>query len=285
MDEITVKACAKINLYLDITSRESSGYHLIDSVMCSADIGDIITVKKSGGGDIEIFCEGVEKHNNTAYIAARLFKQKYSAGSFDIYITKNIPFCSGLGGSSADAAGVLFCLCRLFGIELSDVRDICFKCGSDVLYMLTTGGFARVTGKGEIITPFECPHTYNIVIAKPEGGVNSGDAYGEYDNNPQKQKYNAEKVINAIKQKDIDLLAENCHNALYYGACKILPQIKDVINILKQFTPAAFMTGSGSACAGVFKNNEDAQICTRKLIQQGYFAISTKTLYRGIYII
>ena len=143
--EVRVLARAKINFFLDIKGKDGNGYHSIETVMSSVDLGDIIAAQKNDSGEINIFCQGIDKEKNTAYAAAKLFKQKFNCCGFDVTITKNIPVCAGLGGSSADAAGTLYALCKLFDIDLAEVKDICRVCGSDTLYMLC-GGFAKAKG-------------------------------------------------------------------------------------------------------------------------------------------
>ena len=46
MDAVYVKACAKLNLFLDITGKRDDGYHLLRSVMQSIDLFDYVKVQK-----------------------------------------------------------------------------------------------------------------------------------------------------------------------------------------------------------------------------------------------
>lgn len=280
--EVKVFSRAKINFFLGIKGRDEKGYHLIETVMASVDLGDIIAVTKNQSGALNVSCGGVEKEKNTAYLAAKLFKQKFNTCGFDIAITKNIPFGGGLGGSSADSAGTLYALCKLFDIDLNGVKDICLKCGSDTLYMLN-GGFAKAEGLGEIITPFKCPNDYHLVLAKPRRGVSSAGAYAEYDRLlPPQLNSTADDVIAALIKNDFARLKNGCQNALYPASKNLLPQIEDVLNLLKAEAQAAFMSGSGSACAGVFKDSLAAQKCAQKIKSKGYWAVYTKTAKSGV---
>ena len=42
-DRLTEAAPAKVNLYLHVTGRRDDGYHLLDSLVVFAEIGDMLT--------------------------------------------------------------------------------------------------------------------------------------------------------------------------------------------------------------------------------------------------
>lgn len=280
---VRVLSCAKINFYLSINGTDGEGYHLIDTVMSSVSLGDIITVRKNGWDNIGISCRGVKKEKNSAYIAAKLFKEKFGVCGFDIDIVKNIPFCAGLGGSSADAAGVLYALSEMFGADKESLREICNRCGSDIFYMLG-GGYARASGRGQIITPFNLKNDYDIVIAKPGGGVSTKKAYAVYDTlPPYNNSYSSDDVMRALENRDFNKLNRCCENALFSASKSLLPEIETVYNMLKTQAPAAFMSGSGSACAGVFEDEISAKACAENLVSKGYYARAVKTQNKGVY--
>ena len=47
MDEMTVKALAKINIGLDVTGMREDGYHLVRMIMQTVHMYDLVTVSKS----------------------------------------------------------------------------------------------------------------------------------------------------------------------------------------------------------------------------------------------
>ena len=73
MEQIFLKACAKLNLFLDITGKCENGYHLIKSVMQSVDIFDRVSVKKSGEISVKCSESALDGENNLAHKAAALF--------------------------------------------------------------------------------------------------------------------------------------------------------------------------------------------------------------------
>ena len=122
--KITVRAFAKINLFLDITGVNEIGYHLLDSIMQSVTLCDEIEIERNADGEIKILCDNPEipcDERNIAHKAARLFFDKIGCDDrgVTISIKKVIPHQAGLGGGSADAAGVLVALNKLYGADLS----------------------------------------------------------------------------------------------------------------------------------------------------------------------
>lgn len=153
------KARAKINLTLDILGVKE-GYHLLDSLVVALDLYDLITVKKRRDGAIRLYSHGenseyIPERENNAYKAAAAFQKEFSCAGAEINVYKNIPVGAGLGGSSADAAGVLRAMKKLYGINGSAenerrILEIADKVGSDVRAMYT-GGVCRMRGRGEIV--------------------------------------------------------------------------------------------------------------------------------------
>ena len=117
--QVTVHAPAKINLTLDIVGVRADGYHLLESLFQSVSIYDTVVAEKAAKGEISLEVVGqpcdcpVEK--NTAYKAAKVFFEETGIeGGVHLTLTKRIPQQAGMGGGSADAAGVLWALNTLY---------------------------------------------------------------------------------------------------------------------------------------------------------------------------
>ena len=129
-----VKSYAKINLTLNITGMDG-GFHNIESLVTTVDLYDTVTVnvKKREGITLKMrgLGEDLPTETNNAYKAARLFSEEYnSGGGIEVEIFKRIPLAGGLGGSSADAAGVLVALKKATGIS-DDIKPLADRLGSD----------------------------------------------------------------------------------------------------------------------------------------------------------
>ncbi|MCK5374885.1 MAG: 4-(cytidine 5'-diphospho)-2-C-methyl-D-erythritol kinase, partial [Alphaproteobacteria bacterium] len=114
---ISVFAPAKINLFLHITGRKSDGYHLLQSLVGFADVGDIIEIEPSDKFLFTIegpFASALKysgangKHNLVIKAAQGLANIANKELNVHIRLTKNLPVASGIGGGSSDAAATLW---------------------------------------------------------------------------------------------------------------------------------------------------------------------------------
>ena len=133
-----LEACGKINWSLDITGVREDGYHEMDMLMQPVSLSDRIQLIPAP--ELSLTTSGHpllradEKH--LALRAARLLKQRTGyAGGAAISVHKRIPVGAGMGGGSADAAGVLFGLNRLWhtGLSPAELESLGLELGADVL--------------------------------------------------------------------------------------------------------------------------------------------------------
>lgn len=278
MNSVRVKAYAKINLTLNITG-VSEGYHMLDSVVASVDIYDLIALKKRRDKQITVTMHGcgsetIEYENNNAARAAEAFVQKFDTCGADITVWKNIPVGAGLGGSSADVAGVLRGLAKLYKVDdFTALKGVADKSGSDCGYMLT-GGFARLTGRGERVRQIDGGLKLNICMLIPKSGVSTRECYTAFDE--LSAEYAATNgffgdcngMETAIRAGDAAQVGRCLGNALTAAACRLNPDVAECAEELKAFDPLGVnMTGSGSAVYAVFENDQ--------------FAAYAKSRYRG----
>ncbi len=260
---IEIKANAKLNLYLDITGRLENGYHTLKMIMQSIDLCDNVRIYDADG--FTVVCEGVPMEKNIAYRAGMAFYNKTDiVPSSRIEIEKHIPMQAGMGGGSADAAAALYGLNILHGSPLSieELLHMAKDLGADVPFSLT-GGCMLAEGIGEKLTPLENNMDCIYLIAKPLGGCSTPQAYSLYDASPINAKDNAyDMTEKSISKGDIKSFCEHIFNALTNGAEIICPEVKDTLDTLSALDgcSGAFMTGSGSACVGVFDDIKKA--CT-----------------------
>jgi len=254
MNSVELKVFAKLNLSLCITGVYDDGFHRVDTVLQSVDIFDELTVKKRADGHCEAY--GIDVPENTALKAAELFVQTFKTGGADIYIKKGIPLSGGMGGSSADAAGVLAALSRLYGVPVSEVEPLAERLGSDVKFMLH-GGRARATGRGETLE-FLNHEKMHFVVLKPDFGLSTAEIYRQFDLAP-----NAES------------------NALQAPALNFSTVLREFFEAASRVAEVT-MTGSGSCFFAVCKDkDESAELCAR-FKAAGFDAAECKSVEKGV---
>ena len=254
-----MKSPAKINISLDITGKTLNGYHLLNMITQTIDIFDYITFSKNGSQKINIYNTGLStpslKDNIIYKTIIKFFKiTNISPFGVDITIKKNIPLQAGLGGGSSNAAMALVALNHLSDINLNinQLQDIGKEIGTDVpLFLL--GGTCLCKGIGDIVTKLPDIKNVYFVVVKPSIGFSTPQIYKFFDEIKIKRHPNIDKIIEAIKNNDINLMCDNIYNVLE----EAIPN-KEILEIKKSLIKygalASNMTGSGSAIFGIFKD-------------------------------
>lgn len=257
---MTVRAYAKINLTLDILGREGD-YHLIDSLMTTVDLYDAVSVKGRKDGKVTVSMRGMRSESipperNNALRAGERFVAAFHTQGADISISKNIPIGAGLGGSSADAAGVLRALAALYGIsDEGALLSLAAELGSDVPFLLL-GGFARVTGRGERVEPLGDPPDLDLLLLVPEEEVSTAECYRLSDGYPH-AKPHTERVLSCLRAGNTEWAEKLFYNDLTPAAISLSPAVGEAIKALGALSPRCVcMTGSGSGVFAVFETRE-----------------------------
>ena len=250
-EKITIAAHAKLNLYLDIVGTRADGYHLLETVLQSVDLCDIVEVTAARGG-ISVSCSNPEiptGEKNICHKAAKRFVERVG-GNFgaEIHIEKRIPDGAGLGGGSADAAAVLYALNELNGLPMrsDELLKLAAEIGADVPFCLT-GGLAVCRGIGELIEPLKpLPERFYLIV-KPNFRCPTQDAYKLYDNAPVPAK----NALKAFCNADLRY-SELLYNVFeeIYGNLEI-SSIK--AKLRETGALGSCLTGSGSAVFGVYE--------------------------------
>ncbi|MDE7265418.1 MAG: hypothetical protein K2N52_04020, partial [Clostridia bacterium] len=215
MGTVRCKSYAKINLTLKITGEEN-GFHNLDSVVASVDLYDLIVLKKRRDKLVSITMHGqgsesIPYESNNAVRAAENFVEEFDTCGADITVYKNIPMGLGLGGSSADAAGVLNGLCKLYKInDPIKIKQLADRAGSDTRYMLG-GGYARLFGRGNVVKRIESNLRLDILLLAPSCQVSTAECYKRFNAPYEADGNGAEQ---AVESGDKFALAKHICNDL-----------------------------------------------------------------------
>ncbi len=278
MKKITLKTNAKVNFTLDILG-EKDGFHQLESLVASIGIYDRITLVKRLDQRVTLTVKGdagCSMENNNAYKAAVAFITEFNTTGVDIYLEKNIPLGGGLGGSSADIAGVLNGMKRLYKID-ADMSLVAQRLGSDTVFMLN-GGWAVIKGRGEQVIPIKRCKPLYLLLLTCEQGCSAGECYKEYDAQNKTYAPKTGYAVDCIEKGDVDGFLQTLKNDLYNSAIKFAPQIEKNLELLKG-VGCAVMTGSGSVTVGIYPTKKQRDKAFKKLYPQlNGNLIKTKTL-------
>ncbi len=260
MNTARVNAYAKLNLTLDVTGVEN-GYHTIDSLVTTVNVSDRIVAKKRRDALVNVAMHGMGSENippeeNNAVRAAEAFVSRFQTAGAEIAIYKNIPVGGGLGGSSADAAGVLRALAKLYDIsDMVALKTLADELGSDTGYLLT-GGFARMRGRGERVEKLEGLPKCHFLLICPPRGVSSAACYRRYDELGHTFECRTERALGELRA-NFQWAARLFGNHLAEAAASLDGDVAAALAEARSFSPwAAGITGSGSAAYALFPEKE-----------------------------
>jgi len=256
---ITEFAPAKVNLTLHVTGRRADGYHLLDSLVVFADIGDRVTVRP-GAARLRVvgpMAAGVpDGPENLVLRAAALI-----GAEAEITLDKHLPAAAGIGGGSSDAAACLRALAGLGAVRLPD--DV-LSLGADVPVCLLARA-ARMRGIGEEVTPLARLPLLHAVLVNPRVAVSTPAIFrglARRDNLPMPERlpgwHTAEHLIHWLATQ---------RNDLEDPAIAEAPVIAEVLRGVAATAGCALarMSGSGATCFGLYPDPKSAQQAARTL--------------------
>ena len=287
MKNFKIKSFCKINLFLRITKKLNNGYHNIKSLITFCELHDLISISKIRSLNDKIsftgkFKKNINQKSNTVTKVLDLLRRNkfFENQTFKINIQKNIPHGSGLGGGSSNAANLLnfFNLKMKLKLSKKKIKEMASQIGFDVPINLERRN-TFLTGKKGKILRLDDKFRLNLLIVYPNLICSTKKIYKKNRkislSKPQSFFYikNKKKLINLLK---------NENNDLEKTVTKIYPKVKKIINFIKSQKGCYFsrITGSGSACVGIFSNMKNA-IYAQKLMKikyPKYWCIVSKTI-------
>ena len=182
-NHLTIKAPAKVNLFLQVLGKRPDGFHNINSLFQAVSLYDELTftVTDKPGVTIELtgdtsLTTGDDNLVSRAYtIMRRSFDLPHG---LHVNLDKQIPIAAGLGGGSADGAATIIACNLLFDLNLSQTQmaRLALEVGSDLPFFFSRGQ-ALVGGRGEVVKPADFPTNYTLVLVTPRQSASTAEAY------------------------------------------------------------------------------------------------------------
>lgn len=264
MEEIYIKARAKINLNLEVFEKRKDNYHNLESVFQKVNLYDEMYIKKikEDKFKLNINIQELDNKENIIYKAYVKLKERYKTiTGVEITVKKNIPMQAGMAGGSTDCAAFIIAMNKLFDLKLSkkEIESFGKSFGADVVPCFYNKAI-KAEGIGDIITHIDTNFRYYMVIIKPQICCNTKEMFERLDTQDNiKQLNTSENIIKALKNKDIKLLAKNLYNVFE----EVIPEKESIKNIKKELIKNgalnALMTGSGSSVYGIFEDKQSAK--------------------------
>ena len=287
MKKFKIKSFCKINLSLRVLKKLNNGYHNIRSLITFCNLYDTVSISQTLGKKDNIsfsgkFKKGINLKSNTITKVLYELRKKnfFNKKVFKINVEKNIPQGSGLGGGSGNAAILLNFFNKRMNLNIKNnkIKKIAHQIGSDVPVYLEKKN-TLLTGKSSNLLRLNQRFNLNVLIIYPNIVCST------------KKIYKNSKIFSSLKsqyqfskksKKELIFYLINEKNDLEETVVKFYPKVGKIIEILKSQKGCLFsrITGSGSACIGVFSNVRSA-ILTQKLMKlkfPKYWCVVSKTM-------
>ena len=260
-----IKSYSKINLTLKVNSKSRNGLHEIQSLYCWINLFDKIKIIKNKNKD-KISFKGsfsklVKKKDNSVYNLLKKLRQlKLISNFYSITITKNIPIFSGLGGGTGNAAFILKYLLKnkINNNLLNKLERII---GSDLRLFFKKQGFLKDI---KSIVEFKKKVIFYFVLIQPKIKCSTKTIYSKVKKFSKREKINKD-LINS-RNFFLSYLSKN-RNDLQFIVERKYPIIKKLLKDIENEKGCYLsrMTGSGSVCYGLFKDQIAAKKALKKL--------------------
>lgn len=265
LNQITLPAPAKLNLFLHITARRADGYHELQTIFQFLDWADTLHFSLRHDDIITLSpnLEGVASDDNLIVKAARMLQSHTGCRlGADIHLEKCLPMGGGIGGGSSDAATTLLALNQLWqcGLSLTQLAELGITLGADVPIFIH-GKAAFAEGVGEKLQPVT-PDEHWYVIIRPNVAISTAKIF----NYPTLKR---DTPALKIDQLDNATLRNDCQKTV----CDLYPEVEKALAWLLKYAPSK-MTGTGSCVYGQFADEASARNALTQLPQEmtGYVA-------------
>ncbi len=271
---IQTHAPAKINLYLHVTGRREDGFHLLDSLVVFASVGDALRLEEAEGfsfvmeGPMAGALAGEDPEKNLAVRGARALAAALQKPlNVKMTLTKNLPVASGIGGGSTDGAAALRLLAAHWRLAPEDplLLSIAASLGQDVPCCVAAQtcyfqGIGDVTVPGPVL-----PHT-DIVLVNPNKALPTPPVF------KTRQGPFADPAPLIEQPEDSLALAAMLAargNGLTEAAIALCPDVALVLKALAGQADCLLsrMSGSGATCFGLFPDRASARNAAAALYQ------------------
>ena len=263
---VSALAPAKVNLYLHVVGRRPDGYHLLESLVAFADIGDRVSATRADTlsltlGGPEAPALAALGDDNLVMRAARLLaeaaKPAHLSGAM-LHLEKALPAASGIGGGSSDAAATLRVLDRLWQSRVppAELAALALRLGADVPACLAARPVG-VRGVGEQLEAVANLPPTGIVLANPRRALPTATVFRE-----RRGPFTAADRFTAMPSDAAGLAAmlASRRNDLTDAAVTLVPEIATVLHRLAGLPGSllARMSGSGATCFALFADRTAA---------------------------
>jgi 4-diphosphocytidyl-2-C-methyl-D-erythritol kinase len=279
--EVVLRTSAKVNLALEVLGKRGDGYHEIATVLQAVDLSDRLKLETADTLSLHTDDPDLPTDDgNLVMRAARLLQKAagIEAGA-RIQLAKRIPVAAGLGGGSSDAAATLWGLSRLWrlGWPKARLQELAVELGMDVPFFLGSGR-AVARGRGERLAALPGGGGYALVLVNPRVPLSTREVYGLVPAGWRAEPTGTERVIEALRTRNVSKIAAALTNNLESVVEPVLPVIGRMkAALLAAGALGAIMSGSGPTVFGVARSLDHARQIRTRVSRAGWACWAVRT--------
>jgi 4-diphosphocytidyl-2-C-methyl-D-erythritol kinase len=279
--ELVLRTSAKVNLALEVLGKRGDGYHEIATVLQAVDLFDRLTMETAD--ILSLHADDPELPTDDGNLVMRAARLLQKAAGIEqgarLRLQKRIPVAAGLGGGSSDAAAALLGLNRLWGLRWPRARlqELAVELGMDVPFFLGTGR-AVARGRGERLQALPGGGGYALVLVNPRTPLSTREVYGRVPAGWHAEPTGTERVIEALRRRNVTALAAALTNNLERVVEPVLPVIGRMkAALLAAGALGAIMSGSGPTVFGLARSLDHARQVRSRVSRAGWACWAVRT--------
>ncbi len=246
----------KINIGLNIIERRTDGYHNIETLFYPINYSDVLEVLPSD--EFELINLGLQidcsVEDNLCYNAWQIIDSHYNIGNVRIILYKKIPFGTGLGSGSSDAAFTIKAMNEIFDLRISEKQQMEYaaQIGADCTFFIKN----KPVFATEIGTKFSEINIdlskYKLLLCFPKLAVSTVNAYKNCK--PQIPQTSLSDLLK-LPVEEWKGKIKNDFEISIFEEYPVLSKIKT--ELYNKGAVYAQMSGSGAAIYGLFNLEQE----------------------------
>lgn len=280
-----IAAHAKVNLFLRILARESTGWHQIETAFALLELADELEVRRiDGGAGVTLAVDGPDlgpaEENLTVRAAQAVLAATGNRFGVALKVTKRIPVRAGLGGGSSDGAAALHAVNALAGnaVPRHELLQFAAKLGADVTFFASGAPLAVAWGRGERMFRLPAPPATPVLVAIPSVQIATPDAYRWWDEANPTPAARGPVALDAealATWGSIGRLGGNDFESPVFGR---YPELRALYERLAGTGPVwVRLCGSGCAVAAAYKKERERDDAAERLGTKAQALLRTTT--------
>ena len=262
-----LKSYAKINLTLAVNKRLNIGLHNIQSIYCLINLYDKILIKKIKNTNTDKisfngpFSKSIDKSNNSVKKILNIMRKNEIINDYySIRVNKNIPVFAGFGGGTSNAATLLKFLMKK-KLNKKILSKIDKEVGSDLRLFFHNQGFQKNL---KSVIELKKKHKLHFLLVFPMIKSSTQSVYLKVKNYSKFRLFKNKNLV--LRSNFINFIA-NSKNDLQSVVEKKHKTLRKLLLNISEIKGCHFsrMTGSGSACYGLFTDKNSSIVALKKL--------------------